>query len=139
MKKTYLLMFALMLTMLGISDAMAQKIYRAELDASMFKAWDSPYANASEAHYPDMYGDYGYLYTCENNLYKEIGAGGVIMGNTSVYYLFYADITGTRSITFKGSAGMQLRVLMNRSEPEDGGDVFTRDGCGWRLSLSGMP
>jgi hypothetical protein len=34
MKKTYLLMFALMLTMLGISDAMAQKIYRAERAAS---------------------------------------------------------------------------------------------------------
>lgn len=34
MKKTYLLMFALLLTMLGISDAMAQKIYRAERAAS---------------------------------------------------------------------------------------------------------
>jgi hypothetical protein len=44
------------------------------------------------------------------------------MGNPSVYYLFYADITGTKSITFQGSSGMQLRVLMNRSEPIESGD-----------------
>ena len=120
MRKSYLFLFALMLTMLGVSDAMAQKIYKAELDASMFKAWDSPYAGASEAYYPDY--SYNYLFTCENNLFKEIGPGSVVMGNTSVYYLFYADITGTKSITIKGSPGMQLRVLMNRPEPVEGGD-----------------
>ncbi len=109
-----------MLTMLGFSDAMAQKIYKAELDKSMFKAWDSYLPGANEAYYPDY--NYSYLFTCEDNLYKEIGPGSVVMGNPSVYYLFYADITGTNSITFKGSSGMQLRVLMNRPEPVDGGD-----------------
>ena len=109
-----------MLTMLGFSDAMAQKIYKAELDKSMFKAWDSYYPGASEAYYPDY--NYSYLFECENNLYKEIGPGSVVIGNYNVYYLFYADLTGTKTITFKGSPGMQMRVLMNRAEPVEGGD-----------------
>ena len=54
MRKTYMMLLALVLTMLGVSDAMAQKIYRAELDKSMFKAWTSDQPGATEVTNPEL-------------------------------------------------------------------------------------
>ena len=123
MRKTYMMLLALVLTMMGASDVMAQKIYRTKLDKSMFKAWDGFGATVNEVE-PTSYvgkGDATVDFSCETNLYKEVGAGSVVYGNTNVYYLWYANLTGTKKIFFKGTDGIQLRVLMNRPEP-DGDD-----------------
>ena len=121
MRKSYLFLFALMLTMLGISNAMAQKIYQTELYSSMFKSWDSPLPGASEVE-SDYIDEYGLPFGCENNLTYYMESGGVVYGNHNVYYLWYADLTGTQTMIFKGTPGVELRVLMNRPEPEEGGD-----------------
>ena len=121
MKKVSLLLFALMLSVLGASDAMAQKIYRAQLDRSMFKAWTSNEPGATVVANPEPIDDGYFVFNCETNFYKEVGPGSVVYGNTSVYYLWYADLTGTKKMYFKGTDGVQLRVLLNRSEP-DGSD-----------------
>ena len=48
MRKTYMMLLALVLTVMGATNAMGQKIYRAELDKSMFKAWTSNEPGATE-------------------------------------------------------------------------------------------
>jgi len=123
MKKVSLLLFALMLSVLGASDAMAQKIYRAQLDRSMFKAWTSNEPGATVVANPEPIDDGYFVFNCETNLYKELGGGSVVYGNNNVYYLWYADLTGTQKIHFKGTDGVQLRVLLNRPEPYEGGDA----------------
>jgi hypothetical protein len=114
------MLFALMLTMMGITSAMGQKIYQAELDKSMFKAWDGWGADAKEVAEPEQVE--GQDISCTYITYKEVGAGKVIFGHDFVYYLWYADITGTKKLTIKATQGMQFRVLFNRPEPVEGGD-----------------
>ena len=118
-----MMLLALVLTMLGVSDAMAQKIYRAELDKSMFKAWDGYLPGANVVEEPEAIDNGAATFNCENNLFKELDGGKVLFGNTNVYYLWYADLTGTKTISFKGTKGVQLRVLLNRPEPVEGGDA----------------
>lgn len=118
-----MMLLALVLTMLGVSNAMAQKIYRAELDKSMFKAWTSDQPGASEVEEPEAIDNGTATFNCESNLYKQLEGGNVVFGNTNVYYLWYADLTGTQTISFKGTKGLVLRVLMNRPVPVEGGDV----------------
>ena len=113
------MLVALMLTMLGVSDAVAQKIYQAELDNLMFKAWTSNEPGATVVENPEAIDDGQAKFGCENNFYKELSGGNVAFGNTNVYYLWYADLTGTKTMTFTGTAGVQLRVLLNRPEPID--------------------
>ena len=124
MRKTYLMLVALMLTILGASNAMAQKIYQAELDKSMFKAWTDHQPGASVVDEPAAIDDGQATFNCETNFFKQLEGGNVVFGNTNVYYLWYADLTGTQKITFTGTAGLTLRVLMNRPEPVEGGDVL---------------
>lgn len=117
-----MMLLALVLTMLGVSDAMAQKIYRAELDKSMFKAWNGTGADAQEVE-PTSYvgkGDATVNFACEANFYKTLGEGAVVFGNTNVYSRWYADLTGTKKIFFKGDANTAIRVLMNRPDAEPG-------------------
>ena len=102
---------------------MGQKIYRAELDKSMFKAWTSWEAGATEVAEPEAIDNGAATFNCENNLYKTLEGGNVVFGNTNVYYLWYADLTGTKTIYAEGTAGLQLRILMNRPEPVEGGDA----------------
>ena len=128
MRKTYMMLLALVLTMLGVSDAMAQKIYRAELDKSMFKAWTSDQPGATEVENPEAIDvsdekPNGTPFSCDNNLYKEIGSWSGIFGNTAAYYLWYADITGTKKMYFKGTPGFKFYVQFNRQAPEEGGDA----------------
>ena len=91
MKKNCIILFSLILSLLGVSDAKAQKIYRAELDASMFKAWTSnePGASVNENPAPDP--KLGYPFSCDYNLYRVVSAYQTIFGNVTVYYLWYAD------------------------------------------------
>jgi hypothetical protein len=128
MRKTYMMLLALVLTMLGVSDAMAQKIYRAELDKSMFKAWTSNEPGATEVENPEAIdvsdeNPNGTPFSCDNNLYKEIGSWSGIFGSTAAYYLWYADITGTKKMYFKGTPGFKFYVQFNRQAPEEGGDA----------------
>jgi len=118
MRKTYMMLLALVLTVMGATSAMGQKIYQAELDKSMFKAWDGYGADAKEVAEPEAIDDGAATFGCEMNLYKSLAAGNVVFGNTNVYYLWYADLTGTKTIYAEGTPGMQLRVLMNRPEPD---------------------
>jgi len=65
-----MMLMALMFTMLGTTVAMGQKIYQAELDKSMFKAWTSWEAGATEVAEPEAIDDGKATFNCENNLYK---------------------------------------------------------------------
>ena len=117
------MILALALFVLGATNAMGQKIYQAELDRSMFKAWDSHLAGANEVANPDPEPKNNGTFGCEINLYTEVGAYGTIYGSSSVYYLWYADITGTKTLTVTGTPGMQIRVMLNRGP-------FLDDGVG---------
>ena len=123
MRKTYMMLVAMVLSVLGATTVTAQKIYKAELDKSMFKAWDGYGANANVVEEPEAIDDGAATFNCENNLYKQLEGGNVVFGNTNVYYLWYADITGTKTFNAEGTPGLQLRVLMNRPEPVEGGDA----------------
>lgn len=117
-----MMLLALMFTLLGSTAAMGQKIYHAELDKSMFTAWDGTGADAQQTEPQSYIGKEGATvdFACEMNLYKSLGAGSLVFGNTNVYSRWYANLTGTQKITFKGTAGVQLRVLMNRPDAEEG-------------------
>ena len=47
MRKTYMMLVAMVLSVLGVTTVTAQKSYKAELDKAMFKAWDGYGANAN--------------------------------------------------------------------------------------------
>ena len=120
MRKTYQMLLTLMLTMLGSASAFAADQV-ADLEAEMFKAWDSnlPGANvvAEPEPEPKSNGNFG----CAYNLYNEVGAYGTIYGSPSVYYLWYADLTGTKTMTVTGTPGMKIRIMLNRVPFVEGG------------------
>lgn len=116
-----MMLLALVLTMLGVSDAMAQKIYRAELDKSMFKAWTSDQPGATEDTDPAPEPKSNNPFACESNLYKEVAAYGTIFGSSNVYCLWYADLTGTQKMIVTGTPGMSIRLMLNRVPFVEGG------------------
>ncbi|MBR1415112.1 MAG: hypothetical protein IJ570_04535 [Prevotella sp.] len=118
MRKSYKMLLALVALLLGGVGANAQNLI--ELEAEMFKSWSSPDADAVPTDETAVASD-GEL-SCTYALFENLGAGGLVYGHTNVYYLWYADLTGTNTISFEGTAGLQLRVLMNRPAPEEGGD-----------------
>jgi len=118
MKKTYMKLFALAMMLVAATTASAQNTI--DIEDGMFKAWDSPDPGANEVAPEDAIADDG-AFGFENNMYKNVGGGAVIYGHNFVYYLWYADLTGTQTIDFEATPGMQLRVLMNRPVP-DGSD-----------------
>ena len=120
MKKTYMKLFALATMLVMSMTASAQ--YTTEIEDGMFKAWDSPDPGATEVPAEEAGAedaDFGLV----NTMYENVQAGATVWGHFNVYYLWYADLTGTQTITFSGTPGMQLRVLMNRPAPEEGGDA----------------
>lgn len=119
-----MMLLALVLSVLGTTAASAQKIYRAELDKSMFKAWNGTGADAQEVEPTSYVGknDATVNFACETNFYKTLGQGAVVFGNTNVYSRWYADLTGTKKIFFKGDANTAIRVLMNRPDAEPGAE-----------------
>ena len=121
MRKTYQMILALAMIVLGATNAMA---VTADLDPAMFKAWDGFGKDAKVVADPEPCPNSDGTtspFGCSYALYESLGAGGMVYGNTNVYYLWYADVTGTKTITFEGTPGLQLRVLMNRPEPAEGG------------------
>ena len=83
MRKTYQMILALALIMLGATNALGQKIYQAELDKSMFKAWDGWGAGANEVAEPEEVE--GNAISCEYTTYTQVGAGKVVFGHDYVY------------------------------------------------------
>lgn len=58
------------------------------------------------------------------NVGNTVNAGETIAGDGNVYYLTYANLTGSKKIVFEGTPGMQLRVLLNRQG--DGGPLVEK-------------
>lgn len=117
-----MMLFALVLSVLGATTAVGQKIYMSEVDASMFKAWDGCGADAKEVANPDPIditdeNPEGTPFACQNNLYKEVGDWTCIFGNPAAYYLWYADLAGSQKIYFKGTPGFKFWVQFNREAP----------------------
>lgn len=120
MRKVYQMLVVLTALLLGTAGAFAQ--HRVELEDVMFKAWDGDQPGANVVDEPEQVD--GNDFVCENLLYQEVGAGSTVWGSNKVYYLWYADLTGTKTIHFTGTKGVQLRILMNRPPmPEDGTDT----------------
>ena len=119
-----MMLLALVLTVVGATSAMGQKTYRAELDKSMFKAWDGTGAGVQEVEPTPYVGKENATvnFACETNLFKSLEQGAVVFGNTNVYSRWYANLTGTKTIYFKGDAGTAIRVLMNRPDAEEGAE-----------------
>ncbi len=81
-----------------------------DLTADMFYQWDGYDADASSTGAADV----------DFNVGSELGSGAMVAGTGSVAYLIYADLTGCTKMLFEGTAGVQLRVLMNRQESNSG-------------------
>ncbi len=81
-----------------------------DLTADMFYSWNGFGADASST---------GQV-TVDFNVGKELGAGALVAGTGTVDYLIYADLTGCTKMIFEGTTGVQLRVLMNRQESNNG-------------------
>ncbi len=82
------------------------------LTADMFYTWDGYGADASKLSPATVDFNIG------NDV--EVGAGGMVCGTSSVDYLTYADLTGSSKMIIEGTPGMELRVLMNRQESNNG-------------------
>lgn len=124
MRKSYMMLLTLALTVLGALNVSAVD-RRISLEQEMFKAWDGFGADANEVAEPKaidvtVENPDGNAFACDYNLFKQIGGGTVVYGSTHVYYLWYANLTGTKKMYFEGTPGMQIRVLYNRQAPEDG-------------------
>ena len=91
-----------------IENTPVYKTVSVALSAGIFKKWDGAGADAQPV--ADA--------TPEMGVGKELGAGAMVYGFSTVDYLHYADLTGYDKIVFEGTPGIQLRVLMNRVEHE---------------------
>ena len=83
------------------------------LTSDMFKTWNGDGADAA------VTGNANVDFNVGNN--AEIGTnGGMVAGTSGVLYLTYADLTGYKKMIIEGTPGMQLRVLLNRQESDNG-------------------
>ena len=123
MRKAYTLLIALVLSVLGVISVNAASQF-VDLDVKSFRAWDGFGADAKPVAPQSYEGKEGAVqdFACDFNLGVQLNEGGVVFGNTNVYYLWYANLTGTRKIYFEGSADTRLRVIMNRNQPGDPAD-----------------
>ena len=80
------------------------------LTADMFFTWDGYGADANKLSPANV----------DFNVGVEQGTGAMVAGTSTVDYLTYADLTGCTKMIFEGTAGVQLRVLMNRQESNSG-------------------
>lgn len=81
-----------------------------DLTADMFYTWDGYGADASSIS----------AATVDFKVGEELGSGAMVAGTSTVEHLIYADLTGCTKMIFEGTAGMQLRVLLNRQESNSG-------------------
>ncbi len=91
----------------------ANKLERHALTAAMFFTWNGVDANAAHVSEDQAAIDF--------QVGSEVGNQGTIAGRGDVLYSVYADLTGCTKLVFEGTSGMQLRVLLNRLEPGNGG------------------
>ncbi|MBR6589071.1 MAG: hypothetical protein IKK67_01170 [Bacteroidaceae bacterium] len=75
-----------------------------QLTADIFKAWDGVGANAQATGAAN----------CESHIGEEVGAGAMVYGTSTVYYLSYADLSAYSKMVIEGTPGVQLRVMLNR-------------------------
>lgn len=61
----------------------------------------------------------------DDNVGKNVGVGGVVLGTGSVLGCDYADLTGYAGIYAKGTPGVSLRLLFNRPAMGGGSAVCT--------------
>jgi hypothetical protein len=117
--------------MAGVTTVRADE--EVELSADMFFSWDGFGADATSVAAANV----------DFNIGSELGAGAMVCGTSTVDYLIYADLTGSTKMLIEGTAGMQLRVLMNRQESNSGplverNPVIGEDGKA-ELDLSDLP
>ena len=122
-----MMLLALVLFVLGVTTAKAQKVYKAEIDPSYFKAWTSNEPGATVVENPDPVIDVDSEgketvnnFKCDNNLYKNLGDWSGIYGSAIAYYLWYADLAGTQKMYFYGTPNLKFWVQFNREAPEEG-------------------
>ena len=82
------------------------------LTASLFHKWNDHNANSTQSDES---------YTAESHLNEERSAGNLVIGDASVRYLYYADLTDNTRMVIEGTSGVKLRVLLNRLEVGNGG------------------
>lgn len=114
------MLLAFMLTMLGSATAFAADQV-ADLEAEMFKAWDSNLPGANVVAEPEPEPKSNNPFGCTYALYENVGAYGTIYGSPNVYCMWYADITGTKTMTVTGTPGMKIRLMLNRVPYVEGG------------------
>lgn len=80
------------------------------LTSDMFHAWSAPTGGTDEGQSD-----------CALVLNQELNGGGLVYGNGSVKYLFYAVLDGYKEIRLYGTPNTTYRVLLNRET--DGGKL----------------
>lgn len=85
------------------------KIESVPLDRNQFHYWNDLNGVSINTEYPtDVQVHLNENISSSNNL---------VAGTGSVYYLTYADLSGSKKMVFTGTSGMELRVILNRQEP----------------------
>ena len=102
----------------GVDPSEGQTV---DLEAEMFKAWTSDQPGAQVDNDPAPEPKSNDPFACTYDLFKNVGAYGTIYGSPNVYCLWYADLTGTKTMTVTGTPGMDIRVMMNRVPYVEGG------------------
>ena len=110
--KNFTKLFCLMALCLSSAVSVNAQDEEVALTADMFKTWDGYGADASAT------GSATVDFNIGNDV--TVNAGGMVCGTSTVDYLTYADLTGASKLIIEGTAGMQLRVLMNRQESNNG-------------------
>ena len=125
MKKITQSIFALALMLMGTVNVNGQEaeVEYTPLSIDMYHVWDGVGADAQ------VMDDEPY---CEVQLDAELKSGAAVYGNSNVWSLQYADITGYDKIVFEGTPGKVLRVMFNRALNEGAVTEFkaTFDGEG---------
>ena len=81
------------------------------LAQNQFHFWNDLNGESVNTEYPS---------DVEFHLNENRNAGDLVVGTGSVYYLTYADLSGSKKMVINGTAGMILRVLLNRQQHVDG-------------------
>jgi len=107
---TKMLFTFMLLCVVGVTNVFADE--EVELTSAMFYNWDGYGADATSTS----------AATVDFNIGNEVelAQGNVVCGTSTVDYLVYADLTGSTKLIISGTAGLPLRVLMNRQESNNG-------------------
>ena len=120
MRKNFRLFLAFVVALMS-SAAVYAADYEADLEAEMFKAWSSNEPGAEVVADPEPEPKAGNAFGCSYTLYTQVDPGALVYGHPNVYYLWYADLTGTKTMTVTGTPGMSIRLMLNREPYVEGG------------------